>query len=102
MYVRPNCWQQQLASIDVLEGSSPLPAPTIAFGRIGPCICAGTEECACWITDRAPDDGAQRDDHSAARSRVPEPVVQLYRLHAAGLSYDEIADTLGLPLGAPR
>jgi RNA polymerase sigma-70 factor (ECF subfamily) len=33
---------------------------------------------------------------------LPEPMAELYRLRAAGLSYDEIAETLGVPLGTVK
>lgn len=34
-----------------------------------------------------------------AVSRLPEPLAELYALRASGLSYDEMAETLELPLG---
>lgn len=37
-----------------------------------------------------------------AVERLPDGLAQLYRLRAAGLSYDEIAATLGVPLGTVK
>lgn len=37
-----------------------------------------------------------------AVGRLPEPLAELYRLRASGLSYDEIADTLDVPLGTVK
>lgn len=37
-----------------------------------------------------------------AVGRLPEPLAELYRLRASGLSYDEIAATLGIPLGTVK
>ena len=33
---------------------------------------------------------------------LPEPMAELYRLRSAGLSYDEIAETLNIPLGTVK
>lgn len=37
-----------------------------------------------------------------AVERLPEPLLELYRLRASGLSYDEIAQALGVPLGTVK
>jgi RNA polymerase sigma-70 factor (ECF subfamily) len=37
-----------------------------------------------------------------AVGRLPEPLAELYRLRASGLSYDEIAETLGVPIGTVK
>ncbi|MCA2979114.1 MAG: sigma-70 family RNA polymerase sigma factor [Myxococcaceae bacterium] len=39
---------------------------------------------------------------TAALSRLPAPLVELYRLRAQGLSYDELAAVLCLPLGTVK
>lgn len=37
-----------------------------------------------------------------AVDRLPGPLAELYRLRASGLSYEEIAETLGVPLGTVK
>jgi RNA polymerase sigma-70 factor (ECF subfamily) len=37
-----------------------------------------------------------------AASRLPDPLAEIYALRASGLSYDEIAETLELPLGTVK
>jgi RNA polymerase sigma-70 factor, ECF subfamily len=37
-----------------------------------------------------------------AALQLPEPMADLYRLRTAGLSYDEIAETLDIPLGTVK
>jgi DNA-directed RNA polymerase specialized sigma24 family protein len=34
--------------------------------------------------------------------QLPEPMADIYRLRAAGLSYDEIAEALDIPLGTVK
>lgn len=38
----------------------------------------------------------------AAVARLPAPLAELYRLRAGGLSYEELAQTLSLPLGTVK
>jgi DNA-directed RNA polymerase specialized sigma24 family protein len=37
-----------------------------------------------------------------AAVQLPEPMAELYRLRTAGLSYEEIAETLDIPLGSVK
>lgn len=39
---------------------------------------------------------------AAAIARLPAPLSEMYRLRAAGMSYDELAQTLELPLGTVK
>jgi len=39
--------------------------------------------------------------HRAVR-RLPEPLAELYRMRAAGMSYDELAAILGVPVGTVK
>jgi RNA polymerase sigma-70 factor, ECF subfamily len=39
---------------------------------------------------------------SAAVGRLPAPLIELYQLRASGLSYEELTEVLGIPLGTVK
>lgn len=65
----------------------------------------GTESGALRVSPPAEQLLAEREAPDAlqrAALQLPEPMADLYRLRTAGLSYDEIAEALDIPLGTVK